>query len=201
MIALALMLALGTSDWARGASLPRDEMAAYGACTARKYEKVARAYVLKAGEGWKSPQPYMVLGANACATGAVSFEPMIMAYILADALLKQEHLLDKAPAFENVAAIRHPWVESKFPKDASFRSASIMGECVARQSPAAACMLLSTRVKSAEESNAFAQLESTVGKCAATDADKFNATIVRGAVAVAYYRLMRVGSTARADKN
>jgi hypothetical protein len=79
-----------------------------------------------------------------------------------------------------------------FEEAQSFRVFGLFGECVVRNNPAAAKALLSTRVESAGEDAAFQALHTALGECLPEGKTlAFGKLVLRGTIAVNYYRLGR----------
>lgn len=76
---------------------------------------------------------------------------------------------------------------------------SRFGECVVRTDPANASALLSTKVVTPQENAAFGRLQPAFGQCISEGAKiALNKAVVRGTIALNYYRLARQQGTAMA---
>ncbi|MDQ3246750.1 MAG: hypothetical protein M3Q52_07665 [Pseudomonadota bacterium] len=136
-----------------------------------------------------------------------------MRYALADALVGLELKADVRTSFAAVPPLRHgtiaeadirPPAGKRLSRDelrtwekslAGLRGAifmSALGECVVRTDPAASHALLMTEVESADERTWFKTLSPALAGCTkAGETIALNPTVVRGTIAMNYYRLAK----------
>ena len=128
----------------------------------------------------------------------------MLRYAIADALVARDLATSELTDLDRVAPLRHPVLEpTLMPESISpeaketkiaLRKAEIFmstfGECVVRADPQHALKLLRTKVATVEEAAALTPLAGAFGKCAPGGASfKVNRTMMRGTIAVNYYRL------------
>ena len=140
----------------------------------------------------------------------MSLPPDIMMYALADALVNDELPRFDPSLIEGAAPLPRGLLEAVFtPKPdkhysakelkdletarataASRESFRAFGECVVRSDPVRSHALLRTKATSAEEGSAIQSMMPSFGQCLEQGQEfQANRTMIRGAVALAYYRL------------
>ena len=131
-------------------------------------------------------------------------------YALAEAVIRQDRVLDKIVDLSNVSPLIHrePFVDEtvyrhRFSKadadklierdrqrEAMQVFLSRYGECVVRNAPEASRTLLRSDVGKPDERAAFAALQPVLGSCMkGADQVRFGKPALRGAIALNYYRL------------
>lgn len=135
------------------------------------------------------------------------FEGDLFRYNLADALIRKDYPTSHHFDFAAVAALQHhdPGVlapalasgtsrkakkaREAYEKDLAIVMFSRFGECVCRRNPGDVHKLLLTPVVTPMENVAFAELSSTLGECLADGQLRLSREVVRGVLALNFYRL------------
>lgn len=179
-----------------------------------------RKAISKVGDGG-----CLVAAADAAGGIAMTFPTDMMRYTLAEALVRREFAAGPVSSIKDAAALEEPTLdEAKYqPKPGkklnkaklerlqesrSKRVALIylakFGECVVRQESIQSHALLMAQSATVEETRAFNALMPAFGNCLAPgETLKFNKTVLRGTIAMNYYRLAnapRVAATQEAAK-
>jgi len=180
----------------------------YGQCVVRSHAMLASRAVLGNVDRLTLKKQYPLLLDRNCVdkqNQTLAFPGDFFAYILADALVARELTSAPTPDLSNVPPLERRSVagfadlKRKFGYDAALAAASEgnvyqefndYGECVVRQNPADAKMLLMTNPESAAEVSAFAALQPALSACALQGTTmELTKLLVRGTVAFNYYRL------------
>lgn len=163
------------------------------------------------------------LAVVAAAAGDVEmkFPVDTMRYALADALVRKEFSAGAAASIEDAAPLEQPKLEEedyqleagKKPrkgeleqlqenrqKQLSLIYLAGFGECVVRADPANSYVLLMSDAETPQETTAFKAMMPAFGSClAAGQSLEFNEVILRGTIAMNYYRLAHAPRTATAS--
>ena len=160
---------------------------------------------------------------NAVGGGAeMQFGGDLYRYALADALVSADFAKTSDTDFSNRLPLAHTAMPSQseldkylasvkskrkreeaqanFDKQASIAWLSRFGECVVRQNPIKARMWLLTPTDIAEETSRISDLRSAFNDCLDNGTVKFNRVIIRGTVALNYYRLAKATVQPVAEK-
>lgn len=191
----------------------------YGECVVKKHPTEARQFVLTNNyEGADFKKNLNAVGDGVCLAAVASdvgqaimqFPADTMKYTLADALVRSE-IRQPLPSLENAPAIDQPKLdESKYmPKPGVKVTAKLLtqladyragratliylaefGECVVRKNPSQAHALLMADPASPQEDSTLQAIYPSLGGCmTAGQTIKFNRSILRGTIAMNYYRL------------
>ena len=192
----------------------------YGDCIILKRRKAASEAILSNAYSGVIRRKYPTLIDGKCLqaprgmTAMVSFSGEHLKYALADALFEAELSQSAPPNVEAVPPLQRgsPYPAPKPPTANASKSiiadyqkasrnydlwrasdvASQFGECVVRSNPLGARELLRTEPETAAESAAFGSLSGALGDClAAGEKLTFSKQVLRGTVAINYYRLAK----------
>lgn len=180
----------------------------------RRYELARNAIVSNAGKT-KLTEDYRKLIIGDCLVKAnkgngarMKFGGDLYRYALAEALTRHDFPEPSLTTVEGVAKLTHFPVPTSPPNVAEYKkrkaekilaayqsnrviaTLSRYGECVVRLAPVHSHALLMTEADTAAETAAFATLQPALGGCLSGDATlKFGKSVLRGAIAINYYRL------------
>jgi hypothetical protein len=120
--------------------------------------------------------------------------PILIRTALAQALVESEPTI-ALPDLATVPPLEHGTVKRASDKNAATGIAmSRLGECVVRAAPDSSGRLVRSAVASPDESAAFEALKPAVSSCLSAGATvAFSPELLRGAVALNYYRLAKAG--------
>jgi len=194
----------------------REVKARYGECVVSKHLLAARSFVLKPDAKWRNDER---IGDGDCLLAAIEaadeaemkFPGDAMRYALAEALVRREFSTGPSASITDAAPLAQPkldeadyapkpgkkYNEAELKELADSRSKqeaiiflASFGECIVRADPAQSYALIMSQHSSKEESAAFAGLNATLGQCFPTGQSlAFTRVILRGTVAMNYYRL------------
>ena len=126
----------------------------------------------------------------------IRLEDVQLRFQLADAFIRKDPSLD-LPPLEGASALKHDVAEraDTKPETRAFAAAiSRFGECVVRAAPAAATRLVRSEIASEEEDDALQAMKPALSSClSAGQTFTFSPEVVRGSVALNFYRLATAG--------
>lgn len=193
-------------------------MAEYAKCVVDRHPKQAAEALLRNVDNGTILKQYRMLIDGEClvrsthASAKMSFSGDLYRYALADALVAREFAgasvgdLSTVPPLDNLdlpdvprpppasaskAEIQRFEKAQKSYEDAkAFRLFNAFGECVVRMDPSSAHALLVTTPESADEAAHFSLLQPALGECLPEGKTlTFGKVVLRGSIAVSYYRL------------
>ena len=188
---------------------------AYGTCVVRRNHDISVRLVIEGLDNARVIKNYpglidgdcLVKVANSRNSIGLHLPGEMLRYSIADALVAKDLASPELTDLERVAPLRHLSVEDlqfaagRKPRSAEAQQSAIdlregeifmskFGECVVRADPLHAHQFLRASVATAEESSALKLLAGALTKCAPGGASfKVNRTMMRGTIAVNYYRL------------
>ena len=198
----------------------------YGACIVqRQHKRAAEAILNNVGNDELLGRYKRLIDGNCLPVPqgkimSVRFQHDQYRYALADALVRAELAAAPAPQLEGIAPLEHrpageqpsnlsPKGKPLKPEayEAALRSYeeakayhffSRYGECVVRLNPTGARALLLTTPATAEETAQFGALREALGICMPEGATvAFGKAVLRGTIAINYYRLAKAAETSR----
>jgi hypothetical protein len=201
MIALALAsAALATKDLPESRRL----MADFADCVVRQTPRKAKKFVV--GAPFRADDENFRAFMNNClplansAEGVSLMTPVILLrFAFAEAFLRQEKTLG-LPPLQSIAPLEHrPAQVRSSKKPGQFEiTISTLGECIVRTAPEAATRLVRSEVSTPAETVAFAAIKPAVSKClSAGKVFAFSSEMLRGTVALNYYRLAAAAGAAQ----
>ena len=185
----------------------------FGKCVVSRHAGGASKAILRNADNEELRRHYSALIDPGCLNpgGRLIFPGDFYRYALADALVARELATVPAPDLTNVPPLDHGAVPippvapptyanavdkfryqvalKKAQETQTFRTLRQYGECVVRESPANAKALLMTEPVSPGESDRFEALQPALSACAATETMRVSKFLLRGAIALSYYRL------------
>jgi len=179
----------------------RQLVAEYANCVVKRMPRKAKAVVLSDRDSGAAVARYdevlspdcMPLGEN---DGSMTMRtwPFLIRVSLAQALVQAEPSLG-LPPLATVPPLEHGTPAKPSSKDAALGIAmSRVGECVVRTAPEPATELIRADVASPAEAAAFEAVKPALSSClSAGETFAFSPELLRGAVALNYYRLAKAG--------
>lgn len=178
----------------------RQLVAQYAACVVKRMPRKAKAVVLSDRESAAAIARYDEVVSPDCmpleTDGSMTMRtwPILIRVALAQALLETEPALVLRP-LATVPPLAHGTIEKGSEKNAATGIVmSRLGECVVRAAPAASGRLIRADVASPIEAAAFEAVKPALSSClSAGETFAFSPELLRGAVALNYYRLAKTG--------
>lgn len=178
----------------------RQLMAEYASCVAKRFRGKARSVVLSDLESsaavarWDEVlSPECMPMDDAAGTMVMRTHPILIRSGLAQALLEADPRLG-LPPLAQIPPLGHGTAKSPSPTVSFNIAVSRLGECVVRAAPDASTRLVRSPVASSNEAVAFDGLKPALSAClAAGQSFAFSPELLRGAVALNYYRLANRG--------
>jgi len=200
VLALVGAAALGTGGAAIPAERQRQLVAEYAACVVKRARGQAKSVVLSDRESSEAVARYDKVLSPDCmplesdGTMTMRTQPILIRTALAQALVESEPAL-ALPGLAAVPPLEHGTAKRASDKNAATGvSMSRLGECVVRAAPVASSRLVRSAVAGPDESAAFEALKPAVSTClSAGQTVAFSPELLRGAVALNYYRLAKAG--------
>lgn len=192
----------------------------YADCVVKRRYELARNAVVSNANNGEIAKDYRKLIIGDCLVKAnkgngarMKFGGDHYRYALAEALIRHDFPEPSLTTVEGLAKLTHlptptsppdvtGYKKSKAEKVlAAYQSSKLItslsqyGECVVRLAPVDSHALLMTDTDTAGEAAAFAKLQPTLGDCLAGDGTvKFGKSVLRGSIAINYYRLAYAAS-------
>ena len=178
----------------------RQLVAEYASCVVKRMRGKAKSVVLSDRESSVAVVRYDEVLSPDCmpaeqdGSTTMRTKPILIRVALAQALLETEPSL-VLPPLATVPPLEHGLIEKASDKDAATGIAmSRLGECVVRAAPDASSKLVRSAVAGPDESAAFEALNPALASClSAGQTFAFSPELLRGAVALNYYRLAKAG--------
>jgi hypothetical protein len=182
----------------------RRMMAEFAACVVHRRPRIVEAVVLKDRD-----MPYDLLNPDCIPDAAPhlsAYAPFVLIrYALADALIQRDASLTVRD-LSSIAPLEHEQRLGDDVSEAAQRTAatsaavSRYGECIVRTAPAEAGRLVRSGITTPQEDSAFAALKPALSSCLFQgQTGKFSRDVLRGTVALNYYRLAKAPRAAAAQ--
>lgn len=214
-IALCCPVALGAKEQsAKEIAHVRQVAAAFGDCVVKRSAPVARAVILgNLHDGQIQKSAYRLIDGN-CLVKAndgmgamMKFTGDLFRYTMAQALVRMDYPVERAFDFSNATPLLHLTPDTVSPelaggtsrkakkavqnsaKEQMISALSKYGECVSRQAPGDVHAVLLSPLNSRQEYDAFGKLAEPLGVCLSEGQLKFSREVLRGVLALNFYRL------------
>ena len=220
--AISAMLVVGSPAAAKEFSVTkiRELSKNYSDCVVNRRYALARNAIISNADNAEIANDYRKLIIGDCLVKAnkgdgarMKFGGDLYRYALAEALIRHDFPEPSLVKTDRIAKLTHlsaptsppdvsGYKKSKAEKYlAAYRSSRVIatlsqyGECVVRLAPVESHALIMTEADTDGESAAFAKLQPALGGCLASDSTlRFGKSVLRGSIAINYYRLAYAAS-------
>lgn len=186
-------------------------LAHYTSCLVKSMPQTAARFVVEQGSDGKLAEKLRIPNCLPIRSGVVMMARPLFRYALADALIRTDRSI-RLPDMKAVPGLDHGTIEQELEATASrwnkaweakhiaqrravaaqHIAISRFGECVVRAAPAHADEMLRSEVASAAEKTAIRKLSPILSTCVDKGATiAFSPEVVRGTIALNYYRLAK----------
>lgn len=199
-VALLSGALVASGQAAISAERKRQLVAEYATCVVKRLRGKAKSVVLSDRESSAAVARWdQVLSPECMPTddsdGSMTMrtQPILIRFALAQALLEADPSLG-LPELAAVPPLEHGTAKASSQTAAFNIAVSRLGECVVRAAPGASTRLVRSQVTGSDETAAFEALKPALSTClSAGQSFAFSPELLRGAVALNYYRLAKTG--------